>query len=184
MTELDFTFDELRAVTGLVGVPPTRVTTREAIKLKLDVNRAMGPSCRPPRGSGLELAWGKLNRASKVGSILHRNMHDMFWTMVSLGGVWEPLDDMMDKSLGFARPDGSQRQAIYLTRFKEGWAMRDGEWARQWDAGPIRKEMRTPEGRQRVGQRITSGDHLLKFPFVHEVPGLLRVLVESEISDA
>jgi hypothetical protein len=122
----------------------------------------------------------KIGRAAdRGGQATHRNVHDMFFTMVQLGGPWISLDDRVANEIGFAREDGSLRQAIHLPLAKETWGMArspEGRWVqREWDVPDwFRRKMRTPKGREEVARILSSGDHCLEFPYASDVPPIVH----------
>lgn len=182
---LDLSREELYALgkhldRGPLWTMSPRITVRQAIALKKEFRRALPPYERPELDSPLWYAMMKIHRVSEAGGQAgHRNVHDMFFTMVSLGGSWISLDDPVDKSLGFAREDGSTRQYVYLTHVKESWGMardEEGRWLqREWDAPRwLREGMRTPAGRQEVARVLSSGDHCLEFQYADDVPPVVH----------
>jgi len=185
---LDLTREELFALGEHLGRGPLwtmspRVTVGQAIAFRLEFRRALPPHTMPELGSPLWYAMMKVNRLSGIGCVHHRNVHDLMFTMGQLGGSWISLDDPVEKDLGFAREDGSLRQAVYLTRYKETWAMyRHRETGyfvqREWDVpAGFRKLMGTPSGRVEVARILSSGDHCLEFPF--EVPPVVQRYISN-----
>jgi len=181
---IDLTRDELVALGKHLGRGPLwtmspRITVRQAIALKLEFHRALPPHTYPELNTPLRYAMGKIGRASQLGGQAgHGNVHDMFFTMASLGGSWISMDDPIDKSLGFSREDGSTRQYVYLTHVKETWGMKrvGGRWMqREWEVPRgFRDLMRTPTGREEVARILSSGDHCLEFPYVSDMPPILH----------
>lgn len=158
---------------------PRCITVRQAILLKREFRLRLPPYELPELGSPLWYAMMNIERVSEAGGQLgHRNVHDMFFTMVSLGGSWVSMDDPVAKSLGFARWDGSRRQSVRMTSYKEAWGRTEKEPSREWGAPRwLRQRMKTPEGREEVARILTSGDHCLEFP--HEVHPVVRQYIED-----
>lgn len=187
MTEhhhIDLTREELVALgkhldRGPLWTMSPRITVKQAIALKLEFHRALPPHTLPELDTPLWNAMMKIGKASEAGGQAgHRNVHDMVFTMVQLGGPWVSMDDPIDKSLGFAREDGSTRQSVYLTHVKETWGMArdaDGRWVqREWEVPEwLREGMRTPKGREEVARILSSGDHGLEFPYEEDVPPIV-----------
>jgi hypothetical protein len=157
---LDLTREELVALgkhldRGPLWTMSPRITVKHAIALKLEFHRALPPYELPELESPLWYAMMKIKKVSSWG-FWHRSAHDMFWSMVNLGGSWISLDDPVNKDIGFAREDGSMRQAIYLCRYKETMH----EWGMPEE---FRRKMASFKTRPEVARILSSGDHCLEF---------------------
>lgn len=161
---------------------PARITVRHALSLKLEFRRALPPHELPELETPLWYAMMKINRVSETGCVHHRNVHDMMYTMVQLGGLWLEMPDPVERSLGFSREDGSCRQAVYLCRAKEAWRTRRGVETGtydlvEWDVpDDFRKKFWTPDGRDEIARILSTGDHSLKFHEEDVYPVLARYI--------
>ena len=161
---------------------PTRCTVWHALKLKVRFRQALPPHELPELDTPLWHAMMKIKRVAEVGRVHHRNVHDMMYTMSRLGGKWIALPDPVERSLGFAREDGSCCQAIYLYWAKEAWRMRRGVETGtydlvEWDVPEdFRRKFRTPAGRDEIARILSTGDHCLEFHEEDVYPLLARYI--------
>lgn len=171
----DFTCEEKHVLEGHIGQEiPSEIAAPQAIALKLKFYRTLPPHSLPGKGSPLWCAMRKLHNVCSYDRCLHRSVHDLFWTVVNLGGSWISLDDPMNKDIGFSRNDGSQRQAIYICRYKETvyrWNVPD--WFRQ--------KMNCFSTRPEIAHLLSVGDHCLEFD-EKEVPWIVKHYVRSRLA--
>jgi len=184
---IDLTCEENDALVEHLGMFPRslfprRITVRQAILLKKEFHRALPPHTLPELDSPLWYAMMKIKRVSEAGCAHHRNVHDMVFTVTRLGGSWIALNDPVGRDLGFAREDGSCRQAIYLCRAHEKWRLRRGVEtgafiSEEWDVpGWFREKFWTPSGREDLARILSSGDHCLEFHEGDVYPLLARYI--------
>ncbi len=120
--------------------------------------------------------WAKLRDYIDTG-VRWGNVHDMFQAMTILGGEWVSFDMRVKETFGWSRPDGTERQSVLLVHVKEGWRCSPGHYSRDWHVeGPLRRLMKTPEGRKTIAHILTTGDHCLQFDDDEFVPAILRKL--------